>query len=426
MSLRITIIAVGSRGDVQPYVALGVGLERAGFSVGVLTSEDFRPLVTACGLEFHDMGGNIQSVAQGMQDLLEQGNFLKILSSMKGTAQRMVLQAAENGLAACRASDLLLSGLGGLFVGQALAEKLGVPLIQAYLYPFTPTREFPGVLIPLSPTPLTAWANRASHRLTQQMMWQATRSADNKARAQVLGIRPAPFWGPFSSLQQQATLYGYSRHVIPPPGDWDFHQHVTGYWFLEPAQDWQPPVSLVDFLQAGPPPIFIGFGSMGSKKPEQATELILQALAQTGQRGVLLSDWNGLKKEALPETVFITGSVPYSWLFPRMAAVVHHGGAGTTAAGLAAGVPSIITPFMGDQPFWAQRIYRLGVGPRPIPRRRLTVERLSEAIRIAISNVEMRQAAASLGECIRAEDGVARAVEMIQKSEWIGNIPADG
>ncbi len=417
MSLPIIIVAAGSRGDVQPYVALGVGLQRAGYTVGVLTSEDFRQLVTAHGLAFHDMGGNMQAVTQGMQDLLEQGNFLKILSSMQGAAQRLVLQAAKNGLAACQGTKLIISGLGGLFVGLALAEKLAVPLIQAYLYPFTPTRGFPGVLTPLPQTRVTAWANRLSHRLVQQMIWQATRPADNQARRQVLGLPPAPVWGPFSGAHaRQVILYGYSPHVIPRPGDWDANLHVTGYWFLEPPADWQPLPELVDFLQAGPPPVFIGFGSMGSKNAQQTTELILQALAQTGQRGVLLSDWNGLNKEALPKSVYLTASVPYAWLFPQMAAVVHHGGAGTTAAGLAAGVPSILTPFMGDQPFWAQRVYRLGVGPRPIPRRRLTVERLSEAIRVTITDVEMRQSAARLGERIRKENGVARAVEMIRQS----------
>ena len=416
MISSITIVAAGSRGDVQPYVALGAGLQRAGYPVGVLTSQDFQPLVTAHGLAFHDLGGNMQAVTQGMQHLLEQGNFLKILSRMQGAAQELALQSVKNGLPACQGSQLIISGLGGLFVGLALAEKLGLPLIQAYLYPFTPTREFPGVLTPLPQWRLTAWANPLSHRLGQQMMWQATRLADNKARREVLGLLPGPVFGPFSSTPAAPVIYGYSPQVIPRPGDWGDNQQVTGYWFLDPPAGWQPPPALADFLQAGPPPVFVGFGSMGSQKPEQTTALILQALAQTGQRGVLLSDWNGFRTEALPESVFLTGPVPYAWLFPQMTAVVHHGGAGTTAAGLAAGVPSILAPFMGDQPFWAQRVHQLGVGPKPIPRRRLTVEHLSAAIHIAVTDDTMRAAAARLGERIREEDGVARAVAVIQQS----------
>ena len=416
--MKVTIIAPGSRGDVQPYVALGKGLKEAGHTVRVLTSQDFQNLVTAYGLDFFDMGGSMQTVAQSMQGLLEQGNFLKILSSMGDAAQRLVSQASASGLVACQGSDLIIAGLGGLFVGLALSEKLGIPFVQAFYFPFTPTREFPNALVPLPQTRLPSWANRLSHRLAQQMMWQNYRAADNKARRQVLQMAPAPFWGPFASLQRQkqTILYGYSPQVLPPPKDWDDFIHVTGYWFLEPPAGWEPPIDLVNFLQSGPPPVYIGFGSMVNSKPEETTDLVLQALARTGQRGVLSSGWGGLKKEDLPETVFMIGSIPFSWLFPQMAAVVHHGGAGTTSMGLWAGIPSIVTPFMGDQPFWGQRVYELGVGPRPIPRQRLTVDRLAESIRCAVSDTAMRKRAARLGERIRAENGIARAVAVIEQN----------
>ena len=203
--------------------------------------------------------------------------------------------------------------------------------------------------------------------------------------------------------------------MIPVPRDWDDSVHVTGYWFLDPPAGWEPPVDLVRFLHAGPPPVYVGFGSMVNRKPEEAADLALQALARTGQRGVLSSGWGGLKKEALPETVFMTGSVPHGWLFPQMAAVVHHGGVGTTAEGLRAGVPSVLTPFFGDQPFWGRRVLDLGVGPRAIPRRQLTADRLAEAIRCAVSDTAMRERAALLGERIRAEDGIARAAEVIEQ-----------
>ena len=416
--MKVTIIAAGSRGDVQPYVALGKGLKEAGHTVRVLAFQDFQNLITAHGLEFFDMDGSIETVAQSMEDLLEQGNFIKILSSMGPAAQRLVGQAAVNGLVACQGSDLIIGGLGGIFVGLALSEKLGIPFVPAYLYPFTPTREFPSVLSPLPQTRLPSWANSLSHRLAQQMMWQTFRAADNKARSQALQIAPASFWGPFASLQQQkqTILYGYSPQVIPFPKDWDDFIHVTGYWFLEPSAGWEPPIDFVNFLQSGPPPVYIGFGSMVNRKPEETTDLVLQALTRTGQRGVLSSGWGGLKKDELPETVFMIGSIPFSWLFPQMAAVVHHGGAGTTSMGLWGGIPSIVTPFMGDQPFWGQRIYKLGVGPRPIPRQRLTVDRLTESIRCAVTDTAMRKSAASLGERIRAENGVAQAVAIIEQN----------
>jgi sterol 3beta-glucosyltransferase len=374
--MQITIIAGGSRGDVQPYVALGKGLKEAGHTVRILSSDDFHDLVTDYGLDFFTTGGSARAVAQNLQVLVEQGKTLEIFSQMRRASQKQAVQAAEKGLVACQDSDLILGGLSGLFSGQALSEKLGIPLLLAYLVPFTPTSAFPSALT------------------------------------------PASFWGPFSSLrrQKQPVLYGYSSYVLPHPSDWNASQHVTGYWFLEPPQGWEAPADLQHFLQSGPPPVYIGFGSMSNSKPEETADLVLQSLARAGLRGVLYAGWGGLKKEQLPSTVFMTDSVPHTWLFPRMAAVVHHGGVGTTAAGLAAGVPSIITPFFADQPFWGRRVYELGVGPRPIARRRLTVDNLTEAIGRAVSDEEMRKRAASLGERIRAENGIAQAITIIEQN----------
>lgn len=418
--MQIAIIAGGSRGDVQPYVALGKGLKEAGHTVRVLAPQDYQDLITAYDLEFFDMGGGVKTMAQSqIQDIVEQGNLLKILAVTGKGAQQLARQSAINGLVACQGSDLILAGFAGLSNGFALAEKLGIPFLQAHLMPFTPTSEFPSVLTPQLPqTRLTRWANGLSHRFAQQMMWQMLRSADNKARTQVLKMTPAPFWGPFAAQQResQPMIYGYSPQVIPTPADWPDYIHVTGYWFLEPPAGWEPPSDLVNFLQAGPPPVYVGFGSMLSRKPEETAELVLKALARTGQRAVLSSGWGGLKHENLPETVFMVGSIPHSWLFPKMAAVVHHGGAGTTGAGLRAGVPSIITPFFGDQPFWGQRVYAIGVGPKPIPRRHLTVNNLAEAIQCAVTDRAMQKNAANLGERIRAENGIAQAVAVIEQN----------
>lgn len=416
--MQVTIIAVGSRGDVEPYVALGNGLKQAGHAVHVLGSQDFRDAITAHGLTYFDIGGSIQSVAQGMQDLLEGGNFLKILSSMGPAAQGMVSQAVVSGLAACDGSDLVIAGLGGFSVGLALSEKLGIPFVPAYLYPFTPTREFASVLLPSTGVALPAWANRLSHRIGRQMLWQAFRSADNKARREVLHLPAAPLLGPFGSLEKAGgtVLCGYSRHVIPVPRDWSRSIHVTGYWFLEPAPGWKPPAELDLFLNSGPTPVYLGFGSMVHRRPEEMADLVLRALERTGQRAVVSTGWGGMRTSRLPDSVCMVGSIPHSWLFPRMAAVVHHGGVGTTAAGLRAGVPAVVTPFFGDQPFWGDRVHSLGVGPRPIPRRQLSSDRLADAIRVAVSDTGMRDRAAALGERIRAEDGIGRAVEVLEQT----------
>lgn len=415
--MKVTIIAPGSRGDVQPYVALGKGLKDAGHSVQILTTQDFHELVTTYGLDFVDLGGQMQDVARQMEGLLKQGNFLKILKSMGQVAQELVNRASYSGLKASQDSDRLIAGPGGLFVGLALSEKLGIPFIPAFYFPFTPTRAFPNALVPLPPMRLPGWANRISHHIAQQMLWQNYRAADAKSRREILGLPPVSWWGPFASLnqQKQTVLYGYSRLVLPPPVDWGPTVHVTGYWFLDPPAGWEPPASLMHFLESGSPPVFVGFGSMTNSKPEDTTRLVVEALASTGQRGVLSAGWGGLSQKDLPDTVHMIDSIPFRWLFPRMAAIVHHGGAGTTSASLSAGIPSIVTPFMGDQPFWGQRVFELGVGPRPIPLQRLTSKRLAQAIRTALADTTMRQQAAILGERIRGENGVARAVEVI---EW--------
>jgi sterol 3beta-glucosyltransferase len=416
--MRIAIIASGSRGDVQPYVALGKGLAQAGHAVRLVTHLDFETLVNAYGLEFWPVAGSVQDVAQSaeMRERLGKGNFLAVMRLMAKEAQRGALHLAEAGLAACQGVDLMLAGLGGLFTGLALAEKLGIPLLQAYYIPFTPTRAYPSFLLPRQPSWLGGSLNRLSHHLVRQIMWQSFRSADRLARKEVLGFPPAPFWGPYSADGAQCVpiLYGFSPSVIPPAPDWDDSIHVTGYWFLDAADDWTPPSALKEFLEAGPPPVYIGFGSMSSQKPEETTALLLQSLAQTQQRAIILSGWGGLHKADLPDSVLMVDSVPFSWLFPRVAAVVHHGGAGTTSAGLRAGVPSIVIPFFADQPFWGQRVAALGVGPEPIPRKKLKAERLAQAIHTAVTDQAMRQRAADLGAKIQAEDGIAHAVAVIQ------------
>lgn len=415
MTNVITMIAAGSRGDVQPYVALGTGLRAAGHTVRIVTSDDFQTLVTTYGLEFVSIGIRSETAAQAeIKGLLEKGNSLQILARTGRGAKQLAQQGAVAGLAACADADLIVGGIGNAFTGLALSDKLGIPFVPAYLLPFTPTRHRPSPLLPLPKTPLTNWANRFSHRLTQQMMWQMFRAADREVRTQALNLPPAPFWGPFTRLNQQPTLYGYSADVLPPPPDWPDHVQVTGYWFLDEAPTWTPPAALTAFLTAGSPPIYVGFGSMPSSRPEETAALVLAALEQTGQRGILYSGWGGLQQHDLPKSVFMIGSTPHSWLFPRMAGIVHHGGAGTTAAGLRAGVPSIITPFFGDQPFWGRTVHGLGVGPQPIPRRQLTVDNLAAAIRQAITDTTMQQRAAVLGRRIRSEDGVAQAVAALE------------
>jgi UDP:flavonoid glycosyltransferase YjiC (YdhE family) len=350
--MRIALFAMGSRGDVQPYIALGKAFQEAGHMVRLVTHRNFESLVSSHGLEFWPVKGDVQEVVESeeMRQLLEKGNFLAIARRTAKEAQWAAMHWAQEGLDACRGMDLLLGGMGGLNVGLALAEKLDLPFVQAYVVPFTPTSTFPGVLFPPSLSKAGGSVNRWSHHLVRQIMWQGFKKSDKLVRKQVLNLPPAPFWGPHNAGRHQGRpiLYGFSPSVIPKPSDWNHDTHVTGYWFLDATSDWSPSPGLVAFLESGPPPVYVGFGSMVNRKPEETAGLVLQALARTKQRAIMLSGWGGLPKVNLPDTVHIEDSIPHSWLFPRVAAVVHHGGAGTTAAGLRAGVPSIIIPFFGD------------------------------------------------------------------------------
>lgn len=411
--MNVTIIALGTRGDVQPYVALGAGLRRAGHAVRLASHGTFRDLVQGASLDFAPMRGNVQEVVHSpeMRAALARGNMLEINRVSARATQSAALHWAEDGLTAARDAELLLAGIGGMNVAQSLSEKLRVPLLEAHVVPFHPTRAFPGAIFPPGVARLGGWANRFSHVLTRQVMWQMFRAADTRARREVLDLPPAPVFGP-RPVRPLPTLHGISPAVLPRPADWDAAQHLTGYWFL-PQEDWTPPPALEAFLRAGPRPVSIGFGSMTTPDPQATTRAVLEALERSGQRAVLLSGWGGLSAQDVPDTVFVTDSAPHTWLFPRVAAAVHHGGAGTTAAGLAAGVPNVIAPFFGDQPFWGERVRQLGVGPAPVPRRALGAGTLAAALTRAVTDAAMQERAATLGERIRAEDGVARAAEVV-------------
>jgi len=416
--MNIALFASGSQGDVQPYIALAVALKRAGHSVRLVSSQTFAQPARAQGLEFWSQPGDVQALmaTPEMRAVLEKGNLLAINAHASKYAVQVAPGGAEVGLEAARGMDLLIAGLGGLDLALALSEKLDVPVIQAYVFPLTPTRAFPAPLFPAALSKLGGPFNHFSYILFQQMMRLSTRSSSAVAR-RTLGLPTQPSSAyRLKRLVELPILYGFSPSVIAPPADWP-RAEVTGYWFLEPAPDWTPPPALSAFLEAGPPPVYVGFGSMGNRNPQQTAALVLEALQKSGQRAVMLSGWSGMSGENLPDTVHLINDVPHAWLFPRMAAVVHHGGAGTTAAGLRAGIPNIVVPFFGDQGFWGARVASLGVGPTPIPRKQLTAQNLAGALERMVADSDMRSKAAILGAKIQAEDGLARAVAVIEALE---------
>ncbi len=413
--MRIVIIAPGSQGDVQPFLALGKGLVKAGNTVRLVTNQNYEKQVESHGLEFWPIEVNMEDIirSEKMREVLESGKLLKSMARMGNELRENAILLAKRSLEACREMDIIMAGISGLFTANSIAEKLDLPFIQALNIPFTPTKAFAGALLPKFPR----WHGgyRLSHRLTQQIVWQAYRPTDKVVREQVLGLSKSSFFGPFKSdsLKKGLIIYGISPSVFPRPNDWTENIHITGFWSLDPPDQWIPPSELIEFIQNEPIPFYIGFGSMSSKAPEETANLVFQALNKTDQRAVVYSGWGGLSKTELPDNILMVESVPHSWLFPRVRAVIHHGGAGTTAAGLTAGVPAIIVPFHGDQPFWGHIIRKLGVGPNPIPRKKLSVMRLKKAIEEVINDKEMSEHAARLGSEIQTENGIEKAISIV-------------
>ena len=416
--MRITILTIGSRGDVQPYLALGLGLQEAGHQVRLATNSTFAEFVSSRGLEFAPLEGDPKELLEGETGQLwleTSGNPVQFFRLYAELARPIIEHQMNDSWKVCQdAEAVIYSPLA--FGGYSIAEKLGIPGYRAVLQPSGATKEFPSCLA--SPeVRLGGIYNWLTHFLMEQLFWQPFKQPINNWVQSTLNLPPLPWLG-FSSPTYQKRhpyLYGYSPSVFPKPRDWQEWRYVTGYWFLDHPLDWQPPADLVDFLESGSSPVYIGFGSMMGSNSEERTELVLEALAKAGKRGILLTGWGGLSNADLPDEVFKVESIPHDWLFPQMAAIVHHGGAGTTSASLRAGVPTIIAPFFADQPFWGYRVKDLGVGPAPLPQKELTAEKLAAVIQAATSDEAMGNRARALGEKIRAEDGVEKAVEIIHR-----------
>ena len=405
-NMNIRILAMGTRGDVQPYVALGVGLQRVGYDVTLGTTADFRSLAEDSGLP-------CITTQQDLRSLLAH---CRSARAARWAFFRMILQVTPE-LAA--GADALIYSPAFLLSVPHLVEHMGIPALPTSLQPFlTPTRTFPVVGMPA--LPLGGGYNRLTYVLAEAFVTLLLRGRINRWRTQTLGLPRYQGSGLFSALRQSGrpTLYGFSPIVLPKPAHWGAHIHVTGYWFL-PPQEWQPPEGLCRFLASGPTPVYIGFGSIADPNPTQLMHTILEAIQYSKVRAIVASGWSELQTTDRSDNVLLIDSAPHHWLFPRVAAAVHHGGAGTVAASLRAGIPTLVIPFMADQPLWGRCVHALGAGPPPIPAARLSGMGLAQALRQMLDDEAMRQQAHTIGSAIRAEDGVASAVRVISK--WVAN-----
>jgi UDP:flavonoid glycosyltransferase YjiC (YdhE family) len=396
MPRNITIVTAGSRGDAQPYVALGLALAAEGYHVTVATHETFRAFVTDRGLAFAPVAGDPRGIlgAVAAERWLGSGRRRHMLAFTRdaGRQMRALVDAmiADFERATAGADLVVYSAVAAACAARCAA--IGVPAVAAFLQPLHRTREHPMLRVPQT-WRLGAWGNAWTHAIVEWLAQKIVRGTVNA----------------------QPAVYGYSPLVGPRPSDWDQSVAVTGYWVLGPEPGWRPPRVLTDFLAAGPPPVAIGFGSMTPQSAEGLTRIAVEGLGRSGQRGILLGGWGGLGAGALGDSVLAIEECPHEWLFPRTMAVVHHGGAGTTGAALRGGTPSIVVPLGFDQPYWAGRVAALGVGPPGISRRRLTAAWLAGAITRAVEDQAMRARAAALGARLRAECGAETAAALIAR-----------
>jgi len=420
--MRVLLLTVGSRGDVQPYVALGKGLKAAGHDVMVATCARFQGFVEEHGLQYGFISDDILKIVdsdQGRALVEDTRGILRIIAANVRLARRIApiqhRMMDESWDVAARLRPDIVCFHPKAFIAPAIAEKLGIPAVLASPIPMlVPTGEAPCIGFPELPfgRAYNRWTYAVVHFLMQVFAgrfvraWRARNRLPARRGLDLLRDqtgRPIP------------ALHGFSACVSPAPDDWPPTAAAAGYWFLDTDADWTPPADLRAFLDIGPPPVYVGFGSMAGRDPKRLTRLVVDALRTTGQRGIIATGWGGLDPDSLPDTILKIDQAPHDWLFPRVAAVVHHGGAGTTAAGLKAGKPTLVCPFFADQPFWGKTAYRLGAGPRPIPQKLLSAENLAAAVVELTDNVAMRRSAEAVAACMRREDGIGNAIAFIER-----------
>lgn len=413
---RITVITAGTYGSVQGVLGLALGLREAGYLVRFCAGENLKRPIVEHGFECAILDDTVMHLApanefleqtDGKPRLRETARYAAgILRNYGQAVSRMVCTAWD----AVQGSDAIVyrpHATGG----RMLAQKLDVPCFLVEPAPLvTPTREFHNFLMPN--LNLGRWYNGLSYSMFNLVTSPMHRSIRKRVRR--IPEPPCPKLAPRRSNGRFTVLNTFSPHVLPRPHDWPEWAELPGYFFLPMRQGWEPSRELVEFLGNGPPPVYLGFGSM-ARNSRRTTQLVLEAIRESGQRFVLATGWGGLDPTCVPDTTFVLDAVPHEWLFPRMSAVIHHGGAATVGAGLRAGRPTVGCPFFGDQCFWSDVVYKIGAGPRPIQQNELSAERLLEAIRIVTGDEAMRERARRIGEKMRDENGVARAVEIIRE-----------
>lgn len=420
--MKILILTVGTRGDVQPYLALAIGLQKAGHQVQLCTHQMFDSLICRYGIDHAPINNDLRAFmdSEAGREAMETTTnliaairtgirLLPLITEMMRRQIQEMWQAAE-----AFQPDVILFHKKAIGA-EDFAEKLGCRCGLAFYLPmYVPTATFPAFGFPRFPS--GSLYNRSTYRVVEAVTRMSSGKFIKPWRKEQNLPRKRPPYFCHADGRPIPAIHAFSPSVIPQPADWPDHATVTGYWFLNALESETPDSELVRFLEAGPPPVYVGFGSIFGKNPRDLTARVIEGIRRSGFRAILASGWGGLDVTdfTLPDSIFTLKSAPHDWLFPRVSAVVHHGGCGTTAAGLRAGRPNLICPFFGDQPFWGNKVHALGAGPKPIPQRKLTADHFCKALQQLVNDEQLRLRAEEVGRQLQNEDGVSNAVRFIE------------
>ena len=417
-SVRIAFFTLGSRGDIEPLALLAKGFADAGHDVTFISDESARPLVAPLAIPAHFLPGNLRerhAAGPALPSRLNLNPYLMARALTGGYADVIgswAVQAAEVALG----SKLLIFSNASYGIGFSIAQRVHAIPCEASVFPARSSRYLPSALLPWPGLPLPATARALLHEATVRASWLGARDVVNAARRALdLEVISWPFDRTQATFRDALpVLYGYSPTLVPPPPDWPKTIAVTGFWHGPSLESWRPPQALASFLEAGPRPIYVGFGSMRDPRPEHVQDIVLRAIRRLGLRAVIARGWGAMSAASSSNDIFVVDEVPHDWLFPRMAAVVSHGGPGTLGAVLRAGTVPVVVPYLADQPFWGWALERMGVAPRMVPRWRLSAGRLTAALHRATTDAVMRARVSEVSQQVRAENGVQRAVEAIE------------
>ncbi len=406
----MTILTYGSRGDVQPFLPLSVRLMEEGHSIKLAAPLRFKRLVEEHKIEFIPLAGDPEELSRRLNNAGH--NFVKLLHELTNHAVEIGADVWRQTEEACEDTDLIIHTFAHIIGAHTLACEKNIPDIHIQGFPmFTPTGDYPNVTLPDLQSRVL---NRLTHMLSAKITWWTAQIGFERVRRRAR-LPKRKLYCPFDNDSPRPPvpiLCAWSPTVLPPSSDWPPSVHVTGYYFFSQNSAYRPSNELESFLRSGKSPVCVSFGSMVNRDAERIDSIVRKSLERTGNRGIILSGWSKVSKRSSHDLLYLEVA-PHDWLLPNCKMLIHHGGAITTAAGLRAGIPNVVVPFMADQPFWGRQVYAIGVGPRPILVKRLSVEKLTRAIAEA-DGEDVRTRAQAIGGQLRNEDGVGAAAHWIE------------